>query len=98
VASPSAASAAVAEGATKSPAAFCTAAVGRFHGTPKGSPVQTDATGMIDPSCSCATSVLGAPVSGSRPMSFPSVAWSPPGTALLSNGHVSLGVVTDVSA
>jgi hypothetical protein len=50
VASFSAAAAADSVGVTKSPAAFATAAVGRFHGTSRGSPVHSAATGMIDPS------------------------------------------------
>jgi hypothetical protein len=49
------------------------AAVGRFHGTPSGSPVQTEATGKIAPNCRREASVLGAPVRGFRPMIFPRV-------------------------
>jgi hypothetical protein len=91
VASASAAAAAVVEGATNASAAFSTAAVGRFHGTPSGSPVHTDATGMMAPSANWATSVLGAPVRGTRPTILPKVASSPPTTAVLGNGHVSVG-------
>jgi hypothetical protein len=98
VASASAASAAAVEGATKASAAFSTAAVGRFHGTPSGSPVHTDATGMMAPRANWDTSVLGAPVRPTRPTILPKVAWSPPTTAVLGKGHVSVGAGLVVSA
>lgn len=91
VASASAAAAAVVEGATKASAAFSTAAVGKFHGTPSGSPVHTDATGMMAPSANWDTSVLGASVRGTKPTILPKVASSPPTIAVLGNGHVSVG-------
>jgi hypothetical protein len=98
VASFSAASAAVAEGATNEPWAFCSAAVGRFQTGPSGSPVHTDAIGMMAPSAIFAATVPGTLLAWFRAMSLPSVVWSPPEMAVCGNGQDSVGMVLVVLA
>jgi hypothetical protein len=73
VASLSAASAAAAEGATNAPWAFCSAAVGRSQTGPSGSPVHTDAIGMMAPSVIFAATVPGILVAWFRATSLPRV-------------------------
>lgn len=53
---------------------------------------------MMAPSCNWATSVLGAPVRATKPTILPRVASSPPTTAVLGNGHVSVAAGLVLSA
>ena len=51
----------------------------RFHGTPRGAPVQTEEIGAMAPSCQVVACVLGAFVSELMAKSLPISGWSPPG-------------------
>jgi hypothetical protein len=94
----SAAAADAADGATKAPSAFWTAAVGRFQATPNGAPVQSEATGKIAPIVILVGTLPGAPVVWFKSMSFPRTASSPPVTVVWANGQFSVGVVLVVFA
>jgi hypothetical protein len=94
----SAAAAEAADGATKAPCAFWTAAVGRFQVSPSGAPVQSASTGTIAPRMRLAATLPGKPEIGFIWTSLPRSGWSPPATVVCANGQLSVAVVSVVLA